>query len=219
MNQKIPNGRICLFSFFEHKNETNRIIVHFENLLTQKKVFDKRWGFVRKKVAGTEKSFYLGGGRIDLPKRQITFDNTAPPAEIFEYQDNNSISESIKIWCDSADIFVLCIDLQNLPETWKINRISYNIKQIDSEKTILFAAFDEDPHFGFEKKYPVDFNTYARLAVAQHIDLINGTAEGFSEELKSLLQSGYLFPYTDTQGIITPQKKTSYSSKKGFLFI
>jgi len=216
MNQKTPHIRICLFSFFEHEKETNRIIEHFENLLTQKKVFDKRWGFVRKKVAGTENSFYLGGGRIDLPKRQITFYNTVPPTEIFENQDNNSSSESIKNWCDSSDIFVLCIDLKNMPETWKINRISYNIKQIDSEKTILFAVFEEGPHFRRDQKYPVDFNTYARLAVAQHIELINGTAEGLSEELKSFLQSGYLFPYTGTQGLITPQNKRFILRKKVF---
>jgi hypothetical protein len=216
MNQNTPHIRICLFSFFEHEKETNRIIEHFENLLVQNKVFDKRWGFARKKVAGTENSFYLGGGRIDLPKRKITFENTAPPTEIFENQDNNSISESIKNWCNSGDIFVLCIDLQNMPETWKINRMSYSIKQIDSEKTILFAFLDEGSHFGLEQKYPVDFNTYARLAVTQHIELINGTREGLSEELKNLLQSAYLFPYTDTQSIITPQNKHFFIRKKVF---
>jgi len=216
MNQKTPHIRICLFSFFEHEKETKGIIEHFENLLTQNKVFDKRWGFMRKKAAGTENSFYLGGGRIDLPKRQITFDNTLPPTEIFDNQDNNSISESIKNWCNSGDIFILCMDLQNMPETWKINIISYNIKQIDIKKTILFAVFDEGSHFGLYQKYPVDFNTYARLAVTQHIELINGTTEGISEELKSLLQSGYIFPYTDIQGFITSQNKRFILRKKVF---
>lgn len=218
MSHETSHIHINLYSFFDHEIETNKVIENFENLLTHNKVFDKRWGFVRKRVEETENSFYLGGGRKNLPKRQITFKNSEPPTEIFENQDNISILESIKNWCDSGDIFVLCIDLQNLPETWKINRIAYNIKQIDREKTILFAVLNEDCLCELKQKYPIDFNRYSRLAVNQHIELINGTLEGLSDELKSLIQYGYLFPYTDSQGFITSQNKYFILRKKVFCF-
>ena len=161
MNETIPNIRLRVFAFADHKQTTNDVINNFDKLLTAEYVFDKRWGLKRIKVKDKENTFDIGGGRLSLPKRQITFDNEIPPDEILSELKDNKIEEDIQTWCNSADIFLLCIDLNNKPETENIARLTWRIKQTNRKKTILYAIINCEQQSDFST-----FDEYAKLSVA-----------------------------------------------------
>jgi hypothetical protein len=185
-----------LFSFSNQENETNRIIENFEQLLIQEQVFDKRWGFVRKKVENTEHSFYLGGSKMQLPKRQISFDNEAPPTEIVNELQGDKVETEVQDWCNSADIFLLCIDLNNKPETEHIARLTWRIKQTDREKTILYAVTNCKKQDEF-----LTFDEYVK----------------FSVDINKKLNNNYL-PYTDSTEFVKKQKEKFSICKELFCF-
>jgi hypothetical protein len=196
MTHETQHIRIRLFSFSNHESEINGIIENFEQLLTQNEVFGKRWGFLRKKAEGAEHSFYLGGGKMKLPKRQITFDNEMPPNEILSELKNNEVETVVQGWCNSADIFILCMDINNKPETGHIARLTWRIKHTDSEKTILYAVTNCEQRGNFST-----FDKYAK----------------FSVSLNQELNSGY-FPYSDTNEFINRRKEKISICKELFCF-
>ena len=219
MTEQTPHTKILFVSFTNQEETTNGVINNFKELLSGNSVFGRKWGFERKKVEATENSFYIEGGRMGMPKRQITFNNIEPPIDIFDNQENIFTKDIIE-YCNSADIFLLCIDFQNLPETSKINRLAYTIKHVDREKTILYATLNTNSHCRLGPQSPIqnNFDNYANFIVAQHIELINCTAKELSEEMKNLLQYDYLFPYTDTQCFSTPQNYHFNLRKNVFCF-
>lgn len=188
--------KIGIISLFADAEMTDFIINNFCELFVTDKIFGKPWGLKRIKNNEIDNSIYVGGGRMNLPKKQISFINITPPESIYYYLENEPLSNNIE-WCNLADIFLFCIDINHLPEIWKINRLSYLINQVDREKTILYAVFTDFHFTGVD-----NFKKYTDLVVSKHIELTNGETESFSDELNNILQNGYLFPYTDIQSFV-----------------
>ncbi len=196
MSQETSHIRINLFSFFNHEQETNKILENFGTLLCQDKVFDKSWGFIRKKVEGTENSFYIGGGRMYLPKRQLSFYNEQPPREIFGDIKENDIEKNIQDWCNSADIFLLCLHSNNKPETKFISRLNWYIKKHNRNKTILYTVTNYIRQFEYST-----FDEYAN----------------FSVTLNQELNHAY-FPYSETNEFINWKNEKFCICKELFCF-
>jgi hypothetical protein len=204
MNKTTPHTRLRIVAFADHEQISTDIIRNFNELLTAECIGNRYWGLKRESAG--QNSFCIGGGRMNLPKHQITFDNETCPQEIFEIHETNP--PVLEKWLQEADIFLVCLNLDKLPETRQLAALAQNIQKGNKEKTILYAVMNYEQHWQSSEK----FDNPADATVALNRDLINCKSATLPEDKKHLLLNGYAFPFTDTQEFAT--KKEVFTLRK-----